>query len=466
MMNQIETGNLSTGTRKFHAISGQVATPMATARRTFYVLDARQDENEALGFCVSVYKLVHMIANQPMSRGNGRACWIAANADDGVAYVEGMTTNQIVAAVRNANANAMEFLDAGFNGLSIQNGKLASFPVPVGPAFGADWYEKANGLALKALSLSKGYEALLSGSAFISHDKSIVTANEKNGERVPYTEQQLADMMVKIVAAYKAEIKRLIEAGAIATSTAVYVGANGLSPCIVPIAAASYKTTSNGKQVDVRATPRAYGRIAPNFCLTITGQAEITDLEQDELHDGYLAGVQMTEGNNGTNPTQYCRKFVNFKDSRGNDVTVRAVMYSNGNNGRGQTRAEAFDNVTANADEIMFTENNVLGFENRTPLEEDETGQPWVMTARIAMDGYMVTRSETGATTVVADVDLDALDVDGLDLGEVDIFADTAKVETEKPAAAKETKRTRRGQAKPAQGQVKGEATGEDGDPF
>lgn len=466
MMNQIETGNLSTGTRKFHAISGQVATPMATARRTFYVLDARQDENEALGFRVSVYKLVHMIANQPMSRGNGRACWIATNADDGVAYVEGMTTNQIVAAVRNANANAMEFLDAGFNGLSIQNGKLASFPVPVGPAFGADWYEKANGLALKALSLSKGYEALLSGSAFISHDKSIVTANEKNGERVPYTEQQLADMMVKIVTAYKAEIKRLVEAGAIATSTAVYVGANGLSPCIVPIAAASYKTTSNGKQVDVRATPRAYGRIAPNFCLTITGQAEITDLEQDELHDGYLAGVQVTEGGNGTNPTQYCRKFVNFKDSRGNDVTVRAVMYSNGNNGRGQTRAEAFDNVTANADEIMFTENNVLGFESRTPLEEDETGQPWVVTARIAMDGYMVTRSETGATTVVADIDVDTLDVDGLDLGEVDIFADTAKVEAEKPAAAKETKRTRRGQAKPVEGQVKGEATGEDGDPF
>lgn len=447
-MFEIETGNLNTGARKFHSISGQVATPMPASRRTFYVLDARPDEAEALGYRVSVYKLVHMIANQPMSRGNGRACWIATNADDGVQYVEGMTTNQIVASVRNANANAMEFLDAGFNGLSIQNGKLANFPVPVGPAFGAEWYEKANGLALKALSLSKAYEALLSGSAFISHEKNIVTAQEKDGERVAFSEQQLSEMMAKIVAGYKAEIKRLIEAGAIATSTAIYVGANGLSPCIVPIAAASYKTTSNGKQIDVRTTPRAYGRISPNFCLTITGQAEMTTLEQDELHDGYLAGVQVTEG---TNPTQYCRKFVNFKDSRGNDVTVRAVMYSNSNNGRGQTRAEAFDNVSANADEIMFTENNVLGFESRTPREDEEQGQPWVVTARVTMDGYIVNRNETGSVTVAADVDLDSIDVNGLDLGDVDIFADTAKVEAEKPAATKETKRPRRGQAKPAE---------------
>ena len=238
-INQIETGALNTGRNKFHSISGQVAIPMAASRRTFYVLDARQDENEALGFRVSVYKLVRIIANTPMSRSNGRACWVATNADDGVQYVEGMTTNQIVASVRNSNANAMEFLDSGFNGLSIQNGKLANFPVPVGPAFGAEWYEKANGLALKALSLYKGYEALLSGSAFISHDKSIVTANEKNGERVAYNEQQLSEMMAKIVAGYKAEIKRLVEAGAIATSTVIYVGANGLSPCIVPIAAAS-----------------------------------------------------------------------------------------------------------------------------------------------------------------------------------------------------------------------------------
>lgn len=459
-INQIETGALNTGRNKFHSISGQVATPMAASRRTFYVLDAHQDENEALGFRVSVYKLVHMIANTPMSRSNGRACWVATNADDGVQYVEGMTTNQIVASVRNSNANAMEFLDSGFNGLSIQNGKLANFPVPVGPAFGAEWYEKANGLALKALSLSKGYEALLSGSAFISHDKSIVTANEKNGERVAYNEQQLSEMMAKIVAGYKAEIKRLVEAGAIATSTVIYVGANGLSPCIVPIAAASYKTTSNGKQIDVRTTPRAYGRIAPNFCLTITGQAEMTTLEQDELHEGYLAGVQVTEG---TNPTQYCRKFVNFKDSRGNDVTVRAVMYSNGNNGRGQTRAEAFDFVSSNADEIMFTENNILGFESRTPREDDENGQPWVVTARVTMDGYIINRNETGSVTVAADVDLDSLDVDGLDLGEVDIFADTAKVEAEKPAQAAETKRPRRGQAQPAE--TKPQAEDEDG-PF
>lgn len=459
-INQIETGALNTGRNKFHSISGQVATPMAASRRTFYVLDARQDENEALGFRVSVYKLAHMIANTPMSRSNGRACWVATNADDGVQYVEGMTTNQIVASVRNSNANAMEFLDSGFNGLSIQNGKLANFPVPVGPAFGAEWYEKANGLALKALSLYKGYEALLSGSAFISHDKSIVTANEKNGERVAYNEQQLSEMMAKIVAGYKAEIKRLVEAGAIATSTVIYVGANGLSPCIVPIAAASYKTTSNGKQIDVRTTPRAYGRIAPNFCLTITGQAEMTTLEQDELHEGYLAGVQVTEG---TNPTQYCRKFINFKDSRGNDVTVRAVMYSNGNNGRGQTRAEAFDFVSSNADEIMFTENNVLGFESRTPREDDENGQPWVVTARVTMDGYIINRNETGSVTVAADVDLDSLDVDGLDLGEVDIFADTAKVEAEKPAQAAETKRPRRGQAQPAE--TKPQAEDEDG-PF
>lgn len=462
-INQIETGALNTGRNKFHSISGQVATPMAASRRTFYVLDARQDENEALGFRVSVYKLVHMIANTPMSRSNGRACWVATNADDGVQYVEGMTTNQIVASVRNSNANAMEFLDAGFNGLSIQNGKLANFPVPVGPAFGAEWYEKANGLALKALSLSKGYEALLSGSAFISHDKSIVTANEKNGERVAYNEQQLSEMMAKIVAGYKAEIKRLVEAGAIATSTVIYVGANGLSPCIVPIAAASYKTTSNGKQIDVRTTPRAYGRIAPNFCLTITGQAEMTTLEQDELHEGYLAGVQVTEG---TNPTQYCRKFVNFKDSRGNDVTVRAVMYSNGNNGRGQTRAEAFDFVSSNADEIMFTENNVLGFESRTPREDDENGQPWVVTARVTMDGYIINRNETGSTTVAADVDLDALNVDGLDLGDVDIFADTAKVEAEKPAQAAETKRPRRGQAQAATKAVAEESNQDDDGPF
>lgn len=459
-INQIETGALNTGRNKFHSVSGQVATPMAASRRTFYVLDARQDENEALGFRVSVYKLVHMIANTPMSRSNGRACWVATNADDGVQYVEGMTTNQIVASVRNSNANAMEFLDSGFNGLSIQNGKLANFPVPVGPAFGAEWYEKANGLALKALSLYKGYEALLSGSAFISHDKSIVTANEKNGERVAYNEQQLSEMMAKIVAGYKAEIKRLVEAGAIATSTVIYVGANGLSPCIVPIAAASYKTTSNGKQIDVRTTPRAYGRIAPNFCLTITGQAEMTTLEQDELHEGYLAGVQVTEG---TNPTQYCRKFVNFKDSRGNDVTVRAVMYSNGNNGRGQTRAEAFDFVSSNADEIMFTENNILGFESRTPREDDENGQPWVVTARVTMDGYIINRNETGSVTVAADVDLDSLDVDGLDLGEVDVFADTAKAEGEKPAQAKETKRPRRGQAQPAE--TKPQVEDEDG-PF
>ena len=459
-LNQIDTGALNTGRNKFHSVSGQVATPMAASRRTFYVLDARQDENEALGYRISVYKLVHMIANTPMSRSNGRACWVATNADDGVQYVEGMTTNQIVASVRNSNANAMEFLDAGFNGLSIQNGKLANFPVPVGPAFDAEWYEKANGLALKALSLYKGYEALLSGSAFVSHDKSIVTANEKNGERVAYNEQQLSEMMAKIVAGYKAEIKRLVEAGAIATSTVIYVGANGLSPCIVPIAAASYKTTSNGKQIDVRTTPRAYGRIAPNFCLTITGQAEMTTLEQDELHDGYLAGVQVTEG---TNPTQYCRKFVNFKDSRGNDVTVRAVMYSNGNNGRGQTRAEAFDFVSSNADEIMFTENNVLGFESRTPREDDENGQPWVVTARVTMDGYIINRNETGSTTVAADVDLDALNVDGLDLGDVDIFADTAKAEGEKPAQAKETKRPRRGQAQPAE--TKPEAEDEEG-PF
>lgn len=459
-INQIETGALNTGRNKFHSISGQVATPMAASRRTFYVLDARQDENEALGFRVSVYKLVHMIANTPMSRSNGRACWVATNTDDGVQYVEGMTTNQIVASVRNSNANAMEFLDAGFNGLSIQNGKLANFPVPVGPAFGSEWYEKANGLALKALSLSKGYEALLSGSAFISHDKSIVTANEKNGERVAYNEQQLSEMMAKIVAGYKAEIKRLVEAGAIATSTVIYVGANGLSPCIVPIAAASYKTTSNGKQIDVRTTPRAYGRIAPNFCLTITGQAEMTTLEQDELHEGYLAGVQVTEG---TNPTQYCRKFVNFKDSRGNDVTVRAVMYSNGNNGRGQTRAEAFDFVSSNTDEIMFTENNVLGFESRTPREDDENGQPWVVTARVTMDDYIINRNETGSTTVAADIDVDALSVDGLDLGDVDIFADTAKVEAEKPAETKETKRPRRGQAQPAE--TKPQADDEDG-PF
>lgn len=459
-LNQIDTGALNTGRNKFHSVSGQVATPMAASRRTFYVLDARQDENEALGFRVSVYKLVHMIANTPMSRSNGRACWVATNADDGVQYVEGMTTNQIVASVRNSNANAMEFLDAGFNGLSIQNGKLANFPVPVGPAFGAEWYEKANGLALKALSLTKGYEALLSGSAFVSHDKGIVTAYEKNGERAAYNEQQLSEMMAKIVAGYKAEIKRLVDAGAIATSTVIYVGANGLSPCIVPIAAASYKTTSNGKQIDVRTTPRAYGRIAPNFCLTITGQAEMTTLEQDELHDGYLAGVQVTEG---TNPTQYCRKFVNFKDSRGNDVTVRAVMYSNGNNGRGQTRAEAFDFVSSNADEIMFTENNVLGFESRTPREDDENGQPWVVTARVTMDGYIINRNETGSTTVAADVDLDALNVDGLDLGDVDIFADTAKVEGEKPAQAKETKRPRRGQAQPAE--TKPQAEDEDG-PF
>lgn len=462
-INQIETGALNTGRNKFHSISGQVATPMAASRRTFYVLDARQDENEALGFRVSVYKLVHMIANTPMSRSNGRACWVATNADDGVQYVEGMTTNQIVASVRNSNANAMEFLDAGFNGLSIQNGKLANFPVPVGPAFGAEWYEKANGLALKALSLSKGYEALLSGSAFISHDKSIVTANEKNGERVAYNEQQLSEMMAKIVAGYKAEIKRLVEAGAIATSTVIYVGANGLSPCIVPIAAASYKTTSNGKQIDVRTTPRAYGRIAPNFCLTITGQAEMTTLEQDELHEGYLAGVQVTEG---TNPTQYCRKFVNFKDSRGNDVTVRAVIYSNGNNGRGQTRAEAFDFVSSNADEIMFTENNVLGFESRTPREDDENGQPWVVTARVTMDGYIINRNETGSTTVAADVDLDALNVDGLDLGDVDIFADTAKVEAEKPAQAAETKRPRRGQAQAATKAVAEESNQDDDGPF
>lgn len=459
-INQIETGALNTGRNKFHSVSGQVATPMAASRRTFYVLDARQDENEALGFRVSVHKLVHMIANTPMSRSNGRACWVATNADDGVQYVEGMTTNQIVASVRNSNANAMEFLDAGFNGLSIQNGKLANFPVPVGPAFGAEWYEKANGLALKALSLYKGYEALLSGSAFISHDKSIVTANEKNGERVAYNEQQLSEMMAKIVAGYKAEIKRLVEAGAIATSTVIYVGANGLSPCIVPIAAASYKTTSNGKQIDVRTTPRAYGRIAPNFCLTITGQAEMTTLEQDELHEGYLAGVQVTEG---TNPTQYCRKFVNFKDSRGNDVTVRAVMYSNGNNGRGQTRAEAFDFVSSNADEIMFTENNILGFESRTPREDDENGQPWVVTARVTMDGYIINRNETGSVTVAADVDLDSLDIDGLDLGEVDVFADTAKAEGEKPAQAKETKRPRRGQAQPAE--TKPQVEDEDG-PF
>ena len=459
-LNQIDTGALNTGRNKFHSVSGQVATPMAASRRTFYVLDARQDENEALGYRISVYKLVHMIANTPMSRSNGRACWVATNADDGVQYVEGMTTNQIVASVRNSNANAMEFLDAGFNGLSIQNGKLANFPVPVGPAFGFEWYEKANGLALKALSLTKGYEALLSGSAFVSHDKGIVTAYEKNGERAAYNEQQLSEMMAKIVAGYKAEIKRLVEAGAIATSTVIYVGANGLSPCIVPIAAASYKTTSNGKQIDVRTTPRAYGRIAPNFCLTITGQAEMTTLEQDELHDGYLAGVQVTEG---TNPTQYCRKFVNFKDSHGNDVTVRAVMYSNGNNGRGQTRAEAFDFVSSNADEIMFTENNVLGFESRTPREDDENGQPWVVTARVTMDGYIINRNETGSVTVAADVDLDSLDVDGLDLGEVDIFADTAKVEGEKPAQTKETKRPRRGQAQPAE--TKPQADDEDG-PF
>lgn len=462
-INQIETGALNTGRNKFHSISGQVATPIAASRRTFYVLDARQDENEALGFRVSVYKLVHMIVNTPMSRSNGRACWVATNTDDGVQYVEGMTTNQIVASVRNSNANAMEFLDAGFNGLSIQNGKLANFPVPVGPAFGAEWYEKANGLALKALSLSKGYEALLSGSAFISHDKSIVTANEKNGERVAYNEQQLSEMMAKIVAGYKAEIKRLVEAGAIATSTVIYVGANGLSPCIVPIAAASYKTTSNGKQIDVRTTPRAYGRIAPNFCLTITGQAEMTTLEQDELHDGYLAGVQVTEG---TNPTQYCRKFVNFKDSRGNDVTVRAVMYSNGNNGRRQTRAEAFDLVSSNADEIMFTENNVLGFESRTPREDDENGQPWVVTARVTMDGYIINRNETGSTTVAADVDLDALNVDGLDLGEVDVFADTAKVEAEKPAQAAETKRPRRGQAQATTKAIAEEGNQDDDGPF
>lgn len=455
-MNQIETGNLNTGRSKFHSVSGQVATPMASSRRTFYVLDARPDEAEALGYRVFVYKLVHMIANAPMSRGNGRACWVATNADDGVQYTEGMTTNQIVAAVRNANANAMEFLDAGFNGLSIQNGKLAHFPVPVGPAFGPEWYEKANGLALKALSLSKGYEALLSGSAFISHDKNIVTANEKDGERVQFTEQQLSEMMAKIVGAYKAEIKRLVDAGAIATSTAIYVGANGLSPCIVPIATASYKVNSNGKQIDVRTTPRAYGRVSPNFCLTITGQAEITTLEQDELHEGYLAGVQVTEGNN---PTQYCRKFVNFKDSRGNDITVRAVMYSNGNNGRGQTRAEAFENVSTNADEIMFTENNVLGFESRTPREDDETGQPWVVTARVTMDGYIVSRNEAGSTAVVADIDVDALDVNGLDLGDVDIFADTAKVEAEKPATAKETKRTRRGQAQQAPANEEGDDT-------
>lgn len=462
-INQIETGALNTGRNKFHSVSGQVATPMAASRRTFYVLDARQDENEALGFRVSVYKLVHMIANTPMSRSNGRACWVATNADDGVQYVEGMTTNQIVASVRNSNANAMEFLDSGFNGLSIQNGKLANFPVPVGPAFGAEWYEKANGLALKALSLYKGYEALLSGSAFISHDKSIVTANEKNGERVAYNEQQLSEMMAKIVAGYKAEIKRLVEAGAIATSTVIYVGANGLSPCIVPIAAASYKTTSNGKQIDVRTTPRAYGRITPNFCLTITGQAEMTTLEQDELHEGYLAGVQVTEG---TNPTQYCRKFVNFKDSRGNDVTVRAVMYSNGNNGRGQTRAEAFDFISSNADEIMFTENNILGFESRTPREDDENGQPWVVTARITMDGYIINRNETGSVTVAADVDLDSLDVDGLDLGEVDIFADTAKVEADKPAQAAETKRPRRGQAQAATKPVAEEGNQDDDGPF
>lgn len=462
-INQIETGALNTGRNKFHSISGQVATPMAASRRTFYVLDARQDENEALGFRVSVYKLVHMIANTPMSRSNGRACWVATNADDGVQYVEGMTTNQIVASVRNSNANAMEFLDSGFNGLSIQNGKLANFPVPVGPAFGAEWYEKANGLALKALSLYKGYEALLSGSAFISHDKSIVTANEKNGERVAYNEQQLSEMMAKIVAGYKAEIKRLVEAGAIATSTVIYVGANGLSPCIVPIAAASYKTTSNGKQIDVRTTPRAYGRIAPNFCLTITGQAEMTTLEQDELHEGYLAGVQVTEG---TNPTQYCRKFVNFKDSRGNDVTVRAVMYSNGNNGRGQTRAEAFDFVSSNADEIMFTENNILGFESRTPREDDENGQPWVVTARVTMDGYIINRNETSSVTVAADVDLDSLDVDGLDLGDVDIFADTAKVEAEKPTQAPETKRPRRGQAQAVTKAVAEEGNQDDDGPF
>ena len=138
-------------------------------------------------------------------------------------------------------------------------------------------------------------------------------------------------------------------------------------------------------------------------------------------------------------------------------------MYSNGNNGRGQTRAEAFDFVSSNADEIMFTENNVLGFESRTPREDDENGQPWVVTARVTMDGYIINRNETGSTTVAADVDLDALNVDGLDLGDVDIFADTAKAEGDKPAQAKETKRPRRGQAQPAE--TKPEAEDEEG-PF
>ena len=79
------------------------------------------------------------------------------------------------------------------------------------------------------------------------------------------------------------------------------------------------------------------------------------------------------------------------------------------------------------------------------------------------MDGYIINRNETGSVTVAADVDLDSLDVDGLELGDVDIFADTAKVEAEKPAQAKETKRPRRGQAQPAE--TKPEAEDEDG-PF
>lgn len=456
-MNQIETGNLNTGRNKFHSINGQVVAPTAAARRTFYVLDARPDESQALGYKVAVYKLIHMVANIPMSRGNGRACWIATNADDGVDYAEGMTTNQIVNAVRNANANAMEFLDAGFNGLSISNGKLASFHVPVGPKFGQEWYAKANGLALKALSLHKGFDALVSGAAFISHDKNIVTAKEEDGERVAVREEQLREIMKKIVAGYQAEIKALIEAGALATSTAIYVGANGLSPCIVPIAAASYK--ASGKNTDVRATPRAYGRMAPNYHLTITGEAEITSLEQDELHEGYLAGVQMTEG---TNPTQYCRKFVNFTDGRGNAVTVRAVMYSNGNNGRGQTRAEAFDNVSSNASDIFFTEGNVLGFESRTPREDEEQGQPWVVTARVTMDGYRVSNGDNPVAAAVAEIDVDELDLGELDLGEVDIFADTAKTETPVAEEAPKAKgRRRRGQAAPV-----AKAAGDEDAPF
>ena len=456
-MNEIETGNLNVGRNKFHSINGQVALPMEANRRTFFVLDAKPDEGQALGYRVSVYKLVHMVANIPMSRSNGRACWIATNADDGVEYTEGMTTNQIVANVRNSNANAMEFLNTGFNGLSISNGKLAHFPVPVGPKYGQEWYAKANGLAMKALSLYKGFDALLSGAAFISHDKNIVTANEdENGTRVPMGEDHLREMMKKIVVAYNTEVKDLIGKGALATSTAIDVGANGISPCIVPIANAVYK--ANGGK-DVRTTPRAYGRVKPNYHLSITGEADITDLEQDQLHEGYLAGVQMTTGDNAT---QYCRKFVDFTDSRGNAITVRAVMYSNGNNGRGQTRAEAFENVSANAGDIFFTEGNVLGFESRTPLEDEEDGQPWIVTARINMDGYRISNGDTAVSAAVVEVDLDSIGEGELDLGEIDIFADTAKVEVPQAEEAPKAKNTRRrGQAKPAT-----EGEGKEQEPF